>query len=80
MQEQQETYEEALQKSADESTSFQKTNHFRIDKDGTYSNFSPFVSKLSLPNLQWRGSTNQRIWKVKNVNEIFDITEKLSDM
>lgn len=37
MQEQQETYEEALQKSADESTSFQKTNHFRIDKDGTYS-------------------------------------------
>ena len=40
----------------------------------------PFVSKLSLPNLQWRGSTNQRIWKVKNVNEIFDITEKLSDM
>lgn len=33
----QETYEEALQKSADESKSFAKTKHFRMDSDDTYS-------------------------------------------
>ena len=33
----QETYEEALQKSADESKSFAKTKHFRMDSVGTYS-------------------------------------------
>lgn len=33
----QETYEEALQKSADESKSFTKTKHFRMDSVGTYS-------------------------------------------
>ena len=36
MQMQGETYDEAVQKSDDESKGFQKTNHFRIDKDGTY--------------------------------------------
>ncbi len=36
MQTQGETYDEAVQKSEDESKGFQKTNHFRIDKDGTY--------------------------------------------
>lgn len=33
----QETYEEALQKSADENKSFAKTKHFRMDSVGTYS-------------------------------------------
>lgn len=32
----QETYEEAVQKSADESKSFAKTKHFRMDSPGTY--------------------------------------------
>ncbi|WP_347223091.1 hypothetical protein [Bacteroides congonensis] len=34
--ENQETYEEAVKKSADESQSFQRTKHFRIDSVGTY--------------------------------------------
>lgn len=35
--ENQETYEEAVKKSVDESQSFQRTKHFRIDSAGTYS-------------------------------------------
>ena len=33
----QETYEEAIEKSAQESKSFAKTKHFRMDSAGTYS-------------------------------------------
>ena len=34
--ENQETYEEAVKKSTDESQSFQRTKHFRMDSAGTY--------------------------------------------
>ena len=34
--ENQETYEEAIKKSTDESQSFQRTKHFRMDSAGTY--------------------------------------------
>ena len=27
----------------------------------------PFVNSLSIPNLQWRGSTNQQVHNVKNI-------------
>lgn len=36
-----------------------------------------YMKTKSVPNLQWRGSTNQRVWKVENVNNVFDVTENL---
>lgn len=36
-----------------------------------------YMEAKSVPNLQWRGSTNQRVWKVENVKNIFDVTENL---
>lgn len=27
----------------------------------------PYIESLAKPNLQWRGSTNQKVWNVKNI-------------
>ena len=37
----------------------------------------PYIKGKSVPNLQWRGSTNQKVWKVESVNLIFDVTDNL---
>lgn len=36
-----------------------------------------YMKAKSVQNLQWRGSTNQRVWKVGSVNDVFDVTENL---